>query len=135
MSETVQFDETEERVLRYLHGLFQNGEESCKKETIKEKSSLSSNEWNHVWGRFKVLGIFGQESTTDIQIAPVVCEFVSVLDHRPPVNHWKRIHDWWFSKRWTLPATAVVLGVPIIAQWITWGYALFKCFQGEPPNP
>ena len=127
------FNEKEKKVLRYLYALYSNGTRDCKRKELLNNTGLILEEWRVIQGRFATLGIFDQPPFRSL-ITDHICQYISELENRPPVNRWKRFTDWYFSKWWSIPLTIIVVGGPIIVQWIMWIYGLCKWWLGEPPK-
>jgi len=136
-----EFNATEEKFLRYLHEQYVKGNDLVLSPDCVAATGVTPEEQRHIESRLVRLEVIeflmpddkGRKDC-DYLVNGRVCELVSELDHRPLVNHWQRFLSWWFSKRWSMPLTALVLLAPIVAQWCEWAYKCYMWYKGNPPT-
>ena len=116
-SETVaDFNAKEEKFIRSLHKHYITGNPTVPCETAMAENHLTMEEYNHNLIRLQLLKviIIGDDAdmnTRDLRptgrqsiiISAKICELVSELDHKPPVNQWKQFCDWWLSRSGRFP--------------------------------
>jgi hypothetical protein len=139
------FNAKEEQVIRYLFKHFTDGNSSLLADKVCEDNNLTSEEQTSILTRLQIQKAidggyefdpkaFACTGKVSFTVMPKICDLVSELDHRPPVNHWQKFLEKWFSNRWSIPLTALFFLAPIIAQYVTWGYGAYKWYKGEPAS-
>ena len=98
-----QFNGNEEKVLRYICRLVEQGKNTVRWEKVVEDNGLSPEEGNGIRLRFRLLRIsLGPLTSTGEEMfsQPTPLEYRSQLDHREPVNHLESWKKKLLSRRW-----------------------------------
>lgn len=80
-----QFNAAEQKVLRYLHKSYTEGRVVFEGNVVQKENRLTDQEWHHVYGLFRSLGIVAPHPARSIAghvIEDVICQFMSALDSR-----------------------------------------------------
>ena len=144
MNDLPTFDATEEKVIRYLHRQFLRNDKIFHEERTQKDNGLTQEQLANIVGRLEVLEVLyryqaegrsvgSRFPVVTMRISPAICEVVVTLNR--PSNYWEILLDWWFSRRWSLPVTVLAVALPLLAQWIEWGYKLWSWFHPASPEP
>jgi hypothetical protein len=140
------FNAKEEQVIRYLYKHFTTGDNSSLlADKICEDNNLTSEERAYILTRLQSqkaiegghefdLEAFACTGRVAFTVTPKICDLLSELEHRPPVNYWQRFLDKWFSYRCSIPLTALFILAPIVAQYVTWGCNAYDWYKGRPAS-
>lgn len=123
MSEKASFDFSDEdtAIVKCLAGLLERAELNMFSiSAVQERTELDE---ETVRNSCRLLANLGYLSLRDIDgnnfsIEKSIFVVRHAIENPPLPNHWKDLIDWWFSKRWSLPVTALVVVLPLVAQWV-----------------
>jgi hypothetical protein len=117
----IEFSDDEESIVIYLAELRESSVEDCFMcEAIAEKLGLPEPVVEATFVRLMNYGFieFEADGGSVISVRRTIFEVRDLIQNPPLANHWKNLLDWWFSKAWTLPVTALFVVLPLIAQWV-----------------
>lgn len=118
---SLEFNDDEVTIILCLADLRENCEVNrFSTDAIVRKSGMDPHFVGDTLNRLKNYGVLQFEDSGDasISINLTIFEYRDQIQNPPLPNHWKSLSAWWFSKRWTLPVTVVVVALPLVTQWI-----------------
>ena len=65
------------------------------------------------------------------EISPAILEVIESFDNPLMCDYWDRATKWLRSKRWSLLALAVLVGLPTVVTWIEMLRTMLKWFEIE----
>jgi len=111
------FDQTDQRVLRYLEKKWISRGGNCfdiMPEDIQRDNGLGAEQCARMIARFKQLGILDDVSLDGtLGINDIVCQYVAELERQPPPDYLDKAKKWAFSKPWLVfPGIILLILLP-----------------------